>query len=182
MEIFKKINSLLSALERWLVIIAAICLLLIMFIVVMDVLMRYVFNSPFIWSYELISMYLMVTVFFFSLSNTLDEDGHISVDILHMKISKRKRHAFLSFGYWLSLIVFSIIFYTSLGESWMSYINKDVTDGLIEWPIWISWSIVPVGVFFLIIRVFLLAVGNTVSFFSNESFISLPLISGHEKE
>ena len=177
-----KCQCILIRLENVLVRIAAASLFLIMLIVVADVLMRYIFNSPFIWSYELIAMYLMVIVFFFSLSNTLEEDGHIAVDILHIKLSSRSRHWCLAIGYWLTLIVFTIILCTSINETWISYKHDDVTDGLIEWPIWLSWLSVPLGVALLNIRILFRALGHTLSAVLNQPVIALPLISGHEKE
>lgn len=179
---FKKCQATLTFLEKCLVKIAALSLFSIMLIVVADVFMRYVFNSPFIWSYELISMYLMVIVFFFSLSNTLEENGHIAVDFLHIKISERTRHLFLAIGYWCSLVVFCIVFYASVHETWISYMNKDVIDGLIEWPKWLSWLSVPIGTSLLIARILFRALGHTFSAMTNSSHIELPLISGHEKE
>ena len=44
--------------------IAAVFMFAIMMIVFSDVIMRYAFNRPFSWAYDLISLYLMAGVFF----------------------------------------------------------------------------------------------------------------------
>jgi TRAP-type C4-dicarboxylate transport system permease small subunit len=182
MSTLDKIHSAIGRMENWLVNIAAASLFLIMLVVVLDVIMRYGFNSPLSWSYELIAMYLMVIVFFFALSNTLEDNAHIAVDILHIKMQPRARHGCLAVGYWLSLCVFILILWTAAQETWISYINREVTDGLIQWPTWLSWLSVPVGIALLILRIAFRAVGHTLSGLSGRSVIDLPLVSGHEKE
>ena len=72
----------LTAVERVTSTIAAVFMFAIMMIVFTDVVMRYVFNRPFSWAYDLISLYIMAGVFFLSLSGTYAVNGHISVDIL----------------------------------------------------------------------------------------------------
>src|SRR4051794_18270418 len=59
----------------------------IMIIVFSDVIMRYAFNKPFSWAYDLISLYLMAGVFFLVLSEAYTERAHVSVDILQQKFS-----------------------------------------------------------------------------------------------
>lgn len=182
MEHFEKWHRILQRMEAWLMNIAALCLFLIMIIVVLDVLMRYGLNQPFSWSYELIALYLMVLVFFFALSGTLDEDAHIAVDILHANLKPRTRHACLAIGYWLSLVLFAIILWTSAHRTWISFVNHDVTAGAIQWPMWLSQAGVPIGVFLLMGRVLLRALGHTLSTIEAKNLIPLPLVSGYEKE
>src|SRR3954463_8433841 len=57
----------------------------IMMIVFSDVIMRYAFNKPFSWAYDLISLYLMAGVFFLVLSEAYTRRAHVSVDILQLK-------------------------------------------------------------------------------------------------
>lgn len=182
MESFAKWHAVLQRAEAWLMNVAAACLFAIMLIVVLDVLMRYGLNQPFSWSYELIALYLMVLVFFFALSGTLDVDAHIAVDILHAKLKPRIRHACLAVGYWLSLVLFALILWTSAERSWVSFVNDDVTAGAIQWPMWLSQVGVPIGVSLLMGRVLLRALGHTLSAMEGKELIPLPLVSGHEKE
>jgi len=77
----------LSALEKIASTIAAVFMFAIMMIVFSDVIMRYAFNKPFSWAYDLISMYLMAGVFFLVLSEAYASNAHVSVDILQQKFS-----------------------------------------------------------------------------------------------
>ena len=65
--------------------IAAVFMFAIMIIVFSDVVMRYAFNRPFSWAYDLISLYLMAGVFFLILSEAYASHAHVSVDILQQK-------------------------------------------------------------------------------------------------
>ena len=65
MNFMKRLNFAITFLERTLMLVAALMLLSIMLISTLDVLMRYVFNQPLGWAYDLISLYLMCGLFFF---------------------------------------------------------------------------------------------------------------------
>ena len=75
----------LGAVEKAVSTIAAIFMFAIMIIVFCDVVMRYAFNRPFSWAYDLISLYLMAGVFFLILSEAYASHAHVSVDILQQK-------------------------------------------------------------------------------------------------
>ena len=75
----------LGAMEKIASTIAAVFMFAIMIIVFGDVVMRYAFNRPFSWAYDLISLYLMAGVFFLVLSEAYASRAHVSVDILQQK-------------------------------------------------------------------------------------------------
>src|ERR1700730_12646656 len=77
--------------ERLMALVAAFMMFAIMVIVAADVAMRYIFNSPFAWAYDLISLYLMGALFYFALSRAFAEGAHISVDILQYSMSENLR-------------------------------------------------------------------------------------------
>ena len=61
------VTALLGAIEvveRFAIRLALVMLFAVMMIVAADVFMRYVFNAPFSWAYDLISLYLMAGAFF----------------------------------------------------------------------------------------------------------------------
>lgn len=174
------ISTKLARLESALMVVAEISLFAIMLIVSADVLARYLFHSPFGWSYELISLYLMVILFFFSVSKTLDDDGHIAVDILHSKISSRARYILYMIIYWLSIPVILMIWWLSVGQTWESYWNNEATDGVIQWRLWLSWLSVPIGTFLLALRLAVRAIGFTMAVMKRTDAFPLPTISGQE--
>jgi len=84
-------------------------MLMIMATVAADVFSRYVLNAPFAWSYDLISVYLMPGIFFFFLSDTFRQHGHVAVDIVQHRMSAACRHASLAVAYASALVLFVLI-------------------------------------------------------------------------
>ena len=66
----------------------------LMCVVVADVALRYLFNAPLQWSYQVISSYLMPGLFFMAVSHTLKAHAHVAVDIVHNYVSRRTRYVF----------------------------------------------------------------------------------------
>lgn len=135
----------LARFEKVLLLIAAAFLFTMMVIVFADVGLRYLFNSPLGFSYDLISLYLMVGVFFFSLSNTLRHDEHVRVDILYLQARPAVRRMFDRISYALSAILFAVVLWMGLMRAIHSTAQLEVMATLIPWPIWLAYWIVPIG-------------------------------------
>lgn len=178
MSIINKTNCVLTACERFLNNIAILMMFLIMIIVVVDVGLRYLFNSPLQWSYELISLYLMVGLFFFTLSDTLNVNAHVCVDLLQGRMSVRVRHIAEMIGYGCASVVFAGIVYMSVQTTWISYVGHDVVAGSIAWPTWLSNIAVPIGAGLMLLRMVFRFIGHGLSALTNQEIIPLPPISG----
>ncbi|MFG1392390.1 TRAP transporter small permease subunit [Xanthobacter agilis] len=139
------VSRALARFEKVLLTIAAAFLFAMMLIVFADVGLRYLFNSPLGFSYDLISLYLMVGVFFFSLSNTLRHDEHVRVDILYLQAPPVLRRLFDRITYALSAILFAVVLGTGLLRAIASTAQLEVMATLIPWPIWLAYWIVPIG-------------------------------------
>lgn len=131
---------------------AAASLFAIMLIVVVDVMLRYLFNSPLSWSYDFISIYLMGIAFFFSLSETLRRNHHVSVDILYLRFSLRTRRIWKLAGWSLSFALFAVIFALAAHTSWVRWAGDNVVAGAIPWPTWIPAAIAALGFLLLLAR------------------------------
>src|ERR1041385_6388240 len=81
----------------------------IMIIVFSDVIMRYAFNRPFSWAYDLISIYLMAGIFFLVLSEAYASNAHVSVDILQQKFPEPVKRLTEIVTCIVGIIVFSLI-------------------------------------------------------------------------
>ena len=159
---------------------AGVMMFLIMLVVVADVVLRYFFNAPLSWSYELISLYLMVGLFFFALSDTLAANAHVCVDILQLYLPKRLRHACEFIGYACVIPVFAGIFYMSVIRTWESYQGAEVLAGHIAWPTWLASVCVPLGVGVILLRMVLRLAGHGLSLLLKRSVVALPAVSGTE--
>ncbi len=91
------INRQMGRLVSWLV-------PLIAFILVYELIMRYVFNRPTIWAHE-ISQFLFGITFMLGAGYTMLQKGHVNMDIFHSRFSLRGRAridiitAAFTFGY-----------------------------------------------------------------------------------
>ena len=145
-------HRLVGALETWCGWGASACLFAIMIIVFTDVAMRYLLNSPLAWSYDLISLYLMVGVFFLALSVTQRDQHHVRVDILLARCRPRVRHAMELIGNALTAVVMFAILVQGGTRAWSNWQSDAVVAGAIPWPTWLTAVFVPIGAGLLLLR------------------------------
>jgi len=121
---------------RWIIeasgIVGIIILLAMMMMTVVDVIMRYFFRRPIIGSVEL-SVFLMVCVVFLCMAWCALNDGHISVDIITGRLSKRGRAILNSFDNIVTFALALLIAWRSFVEA-MSVKDMEVTSPLLGIP------------------------------------------------
>lgn len=159
MEVWlERLNRTFGGIEDLMLRAAGLTTFAIMLIVGADVLMRYVLNSPFSWSYDLISIYLVPLSFFFALSATFRRNHHISVDILYLRYPEAvQRLCRLLVALLFGPFVFWMIWLAAL-DAHERYVAGDAISGTILWPTWIPSAIVAVGFAALMLRLLLDAV------------------------
>jgi TRAP-type C4-dicarboxylate transport system permease small subunit len=167
-------SAALAVVERLLVVLSSVAMGAIMLIVVADVLMRYIFGTPLSWSYNLIGLYLMVAVFFFALSDTLQNHGHIAIDIFQHRIPHRARHLSLSVGYLLSTVIMALIGWQAWLRFKSAYVNDDRIAAVIPWPTWIAYLIVLLGCFVMTLRCVYRTVGHAASGVTGRDMVETP--------
>lgn len=140
--------------------VAGVCFAAIALITGVDVAMRYVFNAPLVWSYELISDYLMVAIFFLAIGATQRYGQNIGVDLLARRLPERLRAA-LAAGCLLLMIGYIWLMgasgWDAFADAWDS---GDVLAGVIPWPRWPALLLVPLGAFLLLLRLLADLLGN----------------------
>ena len=147
-----RIGRALGAAETAFAMIASIATFAIMAIVAIDVALRYLFNSPLSWSFDLIAMYLIVAVFFLSLSDTLQTNHHVSVDLLYQYIAPRLRRALQIICLTLTLPLFAVIAWLGAARALEKLQSADVVAGAIPWPTWPGSAMVALGAALILLR------------------------------
>jgi len=129
---------------RWLV-------MIIISITVYDTVMRYFFNSPTIWAYELAG-WLLGPLWLLGGAYVLLHDEHVRLDILYQRFSPRKRAI-------IDLVTFTLLFfYCSLilihGWDYFLYSFAKNEHSLTVWgpPIWPFKLMIPVGAAFILLQ------------------------------
>ncbi len=174
----KRAGQALGLLERALTVIAVIFLFVIMVLVVADVFMRYVMNRPFAFTYDLIGLYLLAGVFFFTLSDALREHAHVGVDILLSRFSPAGRRLSEIVTALVGLFVFILICKVGFERALDNYEQHDVLAGAIPWPTWASAALVPFGCGVLVLRLLLQLAGNVASLVTGRDLYPLPPVTG----
>lgn len=124
-----------------------------MLLIAFNTVMRYLFSDPITGMYEMVELYLMMAVFYFALPHVETRDANVKADIVSRRFSdalqRRIELAYLGvtfvFVYWITSLVY---------RRAMSFWDRMVTtSGVIEFPIYVSWFIVVVGLILLLLRI-----------------------------
>lgn len=151
--LISKIERYLSAAEAAMMVVANVALMMTMLVVVADVFMRYVFNAPFAWAYQLIQYNLLAALYFFAISETQKRRENIAVHVLENLLPARGRallDAFVS----LLILVFAIaLFYVAVPMLTKSVVRSEYVPGLINWQKWPTYTIFVAGTAVFIVRI-----------------------------
>lgn len=131
---------------------AAIAMLAMVFIVTVDVMMRYSFNAPLSWSYDLVSMYLMPGAVFLMLALVQRNAHHVNVDIFYRLLPKPLQRAASIFAFLCCGVVMAIVTLLAAERAWTAIVNDEVVSGPIEWPVWIGPSLLTIGAALFVLR------------------------------
>lgn len=173
----KRLIDLLTRIEAAFSTAAAIILFAVMLIVAADVGMRYAFNQPFSWSYDLISLYLVLAIFYFCLSHAFTTHAHVGVDIVHYYVSPRTRRAFELITCLVSAPLFAAIAAICGRRALAAFIGNDFMVGAIAWPTWGFVVLAPIGCGLLALRLILNGVAHTIALFGGPEIIPLPALA-----
>ncbi len=124
----------------------------IMIIIVADVAMRYVLNSPIAWAYDLISMFLIPLMFFIPLSYVQRRHGNIAVDLLIQHAPDRLRNFAFRICAASGAAVYGVVAWIFLEKGWKSYLAGEEIIGPNVWTVWPMYAIVGVGFLLLLLR------------------------------
>ncbi len=152
MTVISRFDKFLAEFSGWIVFI-------MMFCISYDVGMRYLFDMPTTWSFE-ISTYMMVLVVFLSAPWTLPARGHVNVDIFVRNLSTKKRaivDILTSFMAAIYLAVFSWQAWRFTYEAWEGGIRS---TQYLAWPLWPMRMFLVIGGFFLFLEFVLVIIRN----------------------
>jgi TRAP-type C4-dicarboxylate transport system permease small subunit len=170
----RSILAAIARIETFLALIASVVLFAVMGIVATDVAMRYVFNHPFGWSYDLVSLYFSLAIFYFCLSRTYTGHAHVGVDILYYYVSTRTRRAFALLSCLVSAPLFATIAVVTLRRAVAALAAQDVIEGAIEWPTWAYIGLAPLGTALLTMRLLADGVAHAIALGGGPELIPLP--------
>jgi TRAP-type C4-dicarboxylate transport system permease small subunit len=180
-RLFRRVESAVAIVENLASFIAACVLCVVMLIVSADVAMRYIFNRPFGWTYDLISLYLMGALFYFALSPTFAQGAHISVDVIAHRLPTRLRRGLQVVIALVSAALFATIAWLAGARSLDDFQSGAATSGVILWPTWLADVFVPIGCVLLSLRLSVHAFGHVLSLATGQDLVPLAVPPGTDE-
>jgi len=103
-------------------------------VVIVDVFLRYVFNSPFIWSLEF-NEWMLLMIFALAIPECTRQNGHIRMELVISNLSPRIQAAFDSVYVLCGIAVFYLLGRHAWEEFLFDYELGRITE-YVELPIW----------------------------------------------
>lgn len=116
-----------------------------------DVILRYIFNSPIPGVYTLCEM-LIVGIVYLAIAYVQQQKGHVRVDVFIDRLKGAPRMAFELATLILAFVSFSLMCWQSGLLAWDAWVTGDYDMGLIEYPFWPSKAAMTVGIGLLCLR------------------------------
>lgn len=157
-KVSKFLAFLVNGISNGLGVVSGITILAISLIVTADVVMRYLFNSPFLFAGETCE-FLLALVVFAGLGYTFQRGGHIRIDLITRRLPSR-------FRYWIRVATFGTAIIYLFMLTWQvslfikeSYsFNREST--VLLFPIWIPQLAMLIGALALLLVVLLAIVDH----------------------
>ena len=131
--------------------VAGLLLVGAVFIVCIEICMRYFFRRPQVWTVE-VCEYILFSLAFLGAPWLLKKGGHVSVDVVieHMKAKTRRYLNLISCG--IGILISALITWFSLVTAWSSYESGIVVTKTLTIPKHYFLLFITLGYFFLLLE------------------------------
>ncbi len=145
------VNAITYYISKGLLIIGMVVLGAMMFLTATDVILRYIFNRPVPGAYEL-TQFMMAIVVPFGIAYCAYVEGHVSVDLLITRFSKRIQNILGVFTSFLSLGLFILITWQNIKFIKEQFDSK-LTSAVLLIPVYpfVFFVALGIGIFCIII-------------------------------
>ncbi len=149
--IFAKVEKIQVSVENFFNSVSAAIIGFMMGLTTVDVVLRYLFNSPIPGVYTLCEM-LMVGIVYLAIAYVQQHKGHVRVDIFIDRLQGPSRLAFELATLIMALVCFSLMTWQTGLLAWDAWVTGDYDMGLIEYPFWPTKSTLTFGIGLLCLR------------------------------
>jgi TRAP-type C4-dicarboxylate transport system permease small subunit len=157
-----------AIIEKSMIVLSAIIVVAMMFLTAVDVVLRYVFNSPIQDSFQL-SQFMMVGIVFLGISYMQSIRGHVTVEFLASALSPKAKDIITIFGLIIGLFIYAIVTWKSGIYAWSSWKINEYTMGIIHYPLWPAKLAVPLGTGTLCLRLIIDIIHDIIKLLSKHS-------------
>lgn len=154
---FRPLDVVTTFVENVLLVLSSAAIVIAMLLTTIDVLLRYGFNSPLGWSFDLISLYLLPAAYYMAFAYAMKTGAHLSVDFFKHLLPK-----VLALRVYSLLLACAAVFFVFVSgllgeEALRSFLSGEVLFGPIAWLKWPTAAIITVSLFTFAIRLLLSA-------------------------
>lgn len=135
---------------------AGAAVVILMFLIVLEVLLRNVFGSTVGGAIE-ISEVLLVFMVFFGIAYAQQDRAHVNTDLVTERLSPRAAAVVRVIGLVVAAVVLMIATWATADRAWASMQAGEARFGIRSVPIWPARIVVPVGLFLLTLECLLTA-------------------------
>jgi TRAP-type mannitol/chloroaromatic compound transport system permease small subunit len=126
-------------------------ILVLIIVIVYEIFVRYILNSPTIWAHEVSQM--VYGAYVILLGGYLQQrKGHVNVDILYLRFKPRTR-AMIDLFTWLLFFAFCGVILVKGGEmAWDSFLYRETDPTAFAPPIYPLKMLIPLGALLLLLQ------------------------------
>lgn len=128
MNRISQFNKIIGEFAGWIVV-------AMMLTISFDVAMRYIFNAPTTWSFE-VNRYMLIMVVFLGGPWTLTAGGHVSVDLVTETMGTRRKLMLEIVTSIMACIYMFMFTYESMIFTWEAWENATRSTEYLAWPLW----------------------------------------------
>lgn len=148
---FRRINKVIDRISEYTARAVSYLIFFLMLLVPFEVMMRYVFNRPTIWSME-ITQFILCALIAFGGAFTLRIGGHVNVDILYHRFNLKRKSIVNLFTYLILFFFLTLLIWKSWGVAVRSLGWGETSSSSFNPPIWPVKFFIPIGAFLLLLQ------------------------------
>ena len=158
-RVHARIDRLLVPVENAAACVSGVFTALAMVLTTLDALMRYLFSAPLVFQFYLTANYLLVGIILMALPWGFRTGGYIRVSILTEVMPERLRFLLFRVGLLVSAAYLALLAWKGWQYFLKTWLSGQVYVEDLNWPVYLSWIWIPVGMGLLTLRVLMVAFG-----------------------
>jgi len=147
----QKFTQVINRVNEWVGKAVSFLLVAMMVTICYEIVARYFFNRPTIWSFD-VSTYLLGIYCLLGGGFALLRGGHVNVDILYGRFTFRKRAVLDCITSFFFFIFIAVLIWNGWKMSYSSLLQKETSGTLLDWPLFPTMFMVPIAAFLLLLQ------------------------------
>jgi len=147
----ERLTRVINRVNEWVGRAVSFLLVAMMVTICYEIVARYFFNRPTIWSFD-VSTYLLGIYCLLGGGFALLRGGHVNVDILYGRFTFRKRAVLDCITSFFFFIFIAVLIWNGWKMSYGSLLQKETSGTLLDWPLFPTMFMVPVGALLLLLQ------------------------------